>query len=126
MKIFLFILVFTISAVAQTLQGEASFYSVRSNGGTKTASGIPLSDSKLTAASNVYPIGSQVRVSNLKTGRSTTVTITDRGPFATKNGRAAFPLRPHPSRIIDLSVAAFKSIDTHKSGIIKVKTTKIK
>lgn len=113
-------------AIAQTLTGEASYYSVSSNGGTRTASGIPLSDVKLSAASNAYPLGSVVRVTNLANNKSVEVKITDRGPFATKNGKTIKPLRPHPTRIIDLSRAAASSIYNLRTGKIKVKVIKIK
>lgn len=113
-------------AIAQTLIGEASYYSVSSNGGTRTTSGIPLNDSKLTAASNAYSLGTLVRVTNLANNKSVEVKITDRGPFATKNGKTIKPLRPHPTRIIDLSRAAATSIYNLHTGKIKVKITKIK
>jgi rare lipoprotein A len=49
--------------------------------GTKTASGIPLDDSAMTAAHKTLPFGSMVRVTNKRNGNSTIVTITDRGPY---------------------------------------------
>jgi peptidoglycan lytic transglycosylase len=47
----------------------------------------------LTAAHRSLPFGTRVRVTSVETGRTVTVTITDRGPFA-------------PDRVIDLSYAA--------------------
>lgn len=49
--------------------------------GTKTASGVPLDDSKLTAAHKSLPFNSKVKVTNRKNGNSVTITITDRGPY---------------------------------------------
>jgi len=49
--------------------------------GTKTASGIPLNDNAMTAAHKSLPFGSKVKVTNKKSGRAVTVTITDRGPY---------------------------------------------
>jgi len=61
----------------------ASVYSVgdASQPGTKTASGIPLDDSALTAAHKSLPFGTKVQVTNKKNGNTVTVTITDRGPY---------------------------------------------
>src|SRR5437764_10093367 len=52
----------------------------------------------MTAAHRTLPLNSVVRVTNVKTGRSAVVRITDRGPFIGE-------------RIIDLSAAAAKAID---------------
>jgi rare lipoprotein A len=62
----------------------ASVYAVGdlSQRGTKTASGIPLSDDAMTAAHKSLPFGSKVKVTNKKNGHAVTVTITDRGPYA--------------------------------------------
>jgi rare lipoprotein A len=61
----------------------ASVYAVGdlSQRGTKTASGIPLSDDAMTAAHKSLPFGSKVKVTNKKNGHAVTVTITDRGPY---------------------------------------------
>src|SRR5207248_5343094 len=61
----------------------------------------------LTAAHRTLPLGSIVRVTNLKTGNSTLVRITDRGPFI-------------ESRILDLSLAAAKKVDVWQAGLAKV------
>jgi rare lipoprotein A len=60
----------------------ASIYAIgdSSQSGTKTASGIPLDDSALTAAHKSLPFGSKVKVTNKENGHSVTITITDRGP----------------------------------------------
>ena len=61
----------------------ASVYSIgdRSQRGTRTASGIPLDDTAMTAAHRSLKFGSKVRVTNKSNGNSATVTITDRGPY---------------------------------------------
>ncbi len=61
-----------------------------------------------TAAHLTLPLGSIVRVTNVKTGHSAVVRITDRGPFV-------------EGRIIDLSLAAAKQVDVYQPGIAKVK-----
>src|SRR2546429_8730196 len=62
----------------------------------------------MTAAHRTLPLGSIARVTNLKTGHSAVVRITDRGPFI--NGR-----------IVDLSLAAAKRADVWQAGIAKVR-----
>ncbi|HEX3970279.1 MAG TPA: septal ring lytic transglycosylase RlpA family protein [Stellaceae bacterium] len=90
-----------------TRVGIASVYSDRFKG-RKTASGQTFKQNKLTAASRDLPLNSKAKVTNLKTGRSTHVTVTDRGPF--KKGRT-----------IDLSKTAARKIGiTKKNGIAPV------
>jgi rare lipoprotein A len=62
----------------------------------------------MTAAHRTLPLGSIVRVTNLKTGQAALVRITDRGPFV-------------QGRILDLSLAAAKKLDVWQAGIAKVK-----
>jgi rare lipoprotein A len=62
----------------------------------------------MTAAHRTYPLGSIVRVTNVKTGHSALVRITDRGPFI-------------PGRVVDLSLAAAQKLDVWKPGIAEVK-----
>lgn len=61
--------------------GEASFYSKRFQG-RKTASGKRFHQRKRTAAHRTLPLGTEATVTNLQTGQSTEVQITDRGPYA--------------------------------------------
>jgi rare lipoprotein A len=62
----------------------------------------------MTAAHLTLPLGSIVRITNLKTDHSALVRITDRGPFV-------------PGRIVDLSLAAAKALDVYLPGIAKVR-----
>jgi rare lipoprotein A len=62
----------------------------------------------MTAAHRTYALGSIARVTNLKTGSTALVRITDRGPFIR-------------GRIIDLSLAAAEKLDVKKAGVAKVK-----
>ena len=62
----------------------------------------------LTAAHRTLPMNSIVRVTNLKTGNSTLVRITDRGPFV-------------PGRVIDLSAAAAKEVNAWREGLVRVR-----
>jgi rare lipoprotein A len=62
----------------------------------------------MTAAHRTLPLGSIVRVTNLKTGHAALVRITDRGPFI-------------QGRILDLSLAAAKKLDVYLPGTAEVK-----
>ena len=132
MKKILLVLLLALSLCVEvkandTRIGTATFYTVRSNGGTTTSSGIPLSDTKLTTASVIFPLNSKLLITNLSNNKSITVTVTDSGPFATNSkGQALKPLRPHPSRIVDVSQAAARALGFHNRGTTKVKVQKIK
>jgi len=62
----------------------------------------------MTAAHRTLPLGAIVRVTNLKTGHSALVRITDRGPFI-------------PGRVLDLSLAAARKLDVYLPGVAEVK-----
>jgi rare lipoprotein A len=62
----------------------------------------------MTAAHRTLPLGSIVRVTNLRTGHSAVLRITDRGPFI-------------EGRILDLSLAAAKRVDVYLAGTAEVK-----
>jgi len=63
---------------------------------------------KLTAAHRTLPFETMVRVTNLNNGKSTVVRITDRGPFV-------------DNRIIDLSLAAAREVDSVVAGVVPVR-----
>jgi rare lipoprotein A len=63
---------------------------------------------KLTAAHRTLPFETMVRVTNLSNGKSTVVRITDRGPFV-------------DNRIIDLSLAAAREVDSVGPGVVPVR-----
>jgi len=63
---------------------------------------------KLTAAHRTLPFETIVKVTNLSNGKTTTVRITDRGPFVA-------------NRIIDLSLAAAREIESVGPGVVPVK-----
>ena len=64
-------------ASAQRKEGTASYYHPKFEG-RKTASGERFSNQDMTGASNHYPLGTLVRVTNKKTGKSVVVRINDR------------------------------------------------
>lgn len=96
------------SAVAGALlgRGEASHYGSEFVG-RPTASGAAYDPGLRTAAHPSLPLGSRVQVTNLANGRSTVVTINDRGPFAR-------------GRVIDLSREAAQDIDMLGAGSAEV------
>jgi rare lipoprotein A len=91
--------------------GVASWYGDHWQG-RAMASGKPFDDSKLTAAHRTLPLNTRVRVTNLETGRSVEVTITDRGPYV-------------DGRVIDLSVAAAQRLGMVREGLVPVQITTI-
>jgi len=91
----------SLPASAQTQRGIASWYDCKQPGECSrhkiTASGERFNPNAMTAAHKTLPLGSRVRVTHKRTGRSITVRINDRGPFVR-------------GRIIDLSAAAARRL----------------
>jgi rare lipoprotein A len=88
-------------------EGEASWYRPQASN-RPTADGETHIGGALTAAHPSLPFGTQVRVTNLDTGRSVVVRINDRGPVAR-------------GRIIDLSPSAAKALDMRQDGLARVR-----
>jgi rare lipoprotein A (peptidoglycan hydrolase)/uncharacterized protein YkwD len=88
--------------------GKASYYGSDFHGKT-TSSGEVFDASKFTAANRTYPFGTWLKVTNVENGQSTVVRVNDRGPYVSD-----------PTRIIDLSQAAFEAISPLSRGIIEV------
>jgi peptidoglycan lytic transglycosylase len=86
-------------------EGYASYYAIR---GGRTASGAPFDGRRLTAAHRTLPFGTRVRVTNLASGRSVVVTITDRGPF-------------RHDRVIDVTRRAARILGFLQAGIARVR-----
>jgi len=92
---------------SQILYGVASYYNDKFNG-RKTALGEIFSQKKLTAACNQLPLGTRIKVTNLKNGDTVIVKINDR-------------LHPKMKRVVDLSKAAANKIGLTTSGVTRVK-----
>jgi rare lipoprotein A len=88
-------------------EGDASWYGIPFNG-RRASNGEIYDMYKLTAAHKTLPFETMVRVTNLNNGKSTTVRITDRGPFV-------------ENRIIDLSLAAAREIESVGPGVVPVR-----
>ena len=95
-----------IAATGDVTTGKATWYGEKFDG-HKTASGQRFNASALTAASRTLPFGTLVRVTNVKTRKSVTVRINDRGP------RQA-------DRIIDLTRAAAARLGMLRRGVADV------
>ncbi len=62
----------------------------------------------ISAAHRTLPMGSLIRVTNLQTGQTAIMRVTDRGPFV-------------PDRIIDLSIGAAKEVGVWRPGTARVR-----
>lgn len=97
----------SISSLAQTQSGKASFYADKFEG-SPTASGEKYKHAKKTAAHKTLPFGTKVRVTNLDNNKTVEVVINDRGPYV-------------DGRIIDLSKSAAEELDYVNKGLADVK-----
>lgn len=88
-------------------EGTASFYGRRFHG-RKTANGEIFSIDSLTAAHKRLPLGTVVRVINLKNGNSVVVRINDRLPS-------------YSNRQIDVSRAAAERLEMIRDGLAQVR-----
>ena len=84
---------------------------------TVTASGEKFNENALTAASWSYPLGSRIKVTNLRNGHAVVVRCNDRGP-----GKKLY----RAGRIVDLSRGAFEAIADLDEGVIPVKVVLLK
>ncbi len=87
--------------------GTASWYGEYFHG-KPTASGEPYDMYGMTAASLTIPLGTYVRVTNLRNGRTVVVRVNDRGPIV-------------PGRIIDLSYGAAQELQFRARGLQRVR-----
>ncbi len=105
-NIFLFLLWMSVTAMAQTQTGIATFYDDKFEG-RPTASGEAYSQSKATAAHRSLPFGTMIKVTNLENKKSVIVKVNDRGPFV-------------DSRLIDLSKSAAQALGFVTAGLARV------
>jgi rare lipoprotein A len=92
--------------------GTASWYGEYFEG-KPTASGEPYDMYDMTAAHLTLPLGSYVKVTNLRNGRVVIVRVNDRGPVI-------------PGRIIDLSYGAASVLGYDKQGLQRVRLDVVK
>lgn len=113
LSLFLYFSLISMALVAQNelsndsiTFGRASYYHDKFVG-RKTSNGEVFSQQKFTAAHKTLPMGTYVKVTNLKNRESVIVVINDRLP-------------PHSKRTIDLTKAAARELKMLKSGVVKV------
>jgi rare lipoprotein A len=87
--------------------GTASWYGEYFQGKT-TASGEPFDMRDFTAAHPSLPLGSFVKVTNLRNGKAVVVRVNDRGPVV-------------DGRIIDVSYNAARALGFKERGVQKVR-----
>jgi len=87
--------------------GKASWYGKRFHG-RKTANGESYNMFQMTAAHRSLPMGTWVKVTNLRNGRSVVLRVNDRGPFI-------------DSRVIDTSYMAAEHLGFREQGIVRVR-----
>jgi rare lipoprotein A len=95
-----------IGGVKLTFKGIASWYGY-DWAGNKTANGERYNPEGMTAAHRSLPMGTKVRVTNTRNGKSVVVRINDRGPYI-------------GGRVIDLSAGAARILGMISSGIAPV------
>ena len=90
-----------------TEEGMASWYGPNYHA-HRGANGQVYDQNGVSAAHRTLPMGSLIRVTNLQTGQTAVMRITDRGPFV-------------PDRIIDLSIGAAKEVGVWRPGTARVR-----
>jgi rare lipoprotein A len=86
--------------------GRASYYA-KHFAHRKMTDGHRFNPNAHTAASRTLPLGTTARVTNLQNGRSTMVTVEDRGPFA-------------KGRVVDVTPKAADELDMKQRGVAPV------
>ncbi len=87
--------------------GYATWYTAPYKG-RRSANGEVFDDSAMTAAHRTLPMGSLVVVTNMATGQSSAMRITDRGPFV-------------EGRMLDLTIASAKATGVYGRGLARVR-----
>ena len=87
--------------------GTASWYGPPYNR-RKGANGEIYDQEAMTAAHRTLPMNSLLRVTNVQTGQSAIMRVTDRGPFV-------------PGRVLDLSLASARAVGVYVPGTAQVR-----
>lgn len=91
--------------------GMASYYGPKFHG-KRTASGERFNQNAMTAAHRTAPFGSQLRVTNVASGKSVIVRVNDRGPFIR-------------GRIVDVSTVAARQLGLVQRGVGRVRVQRL-
>ncbi len=87
--------------------GVASYYADKFSG-RQTATGVSYSHKGLTAACNVLPLGTRIKVTNLRNHKSVILIVNDR-------------LHKNNNRLVDLTKSAAAKLGYIKHGLARVK-----
>lgn len=90
-----------------TQTGLATWYTAPYKG-RRSANGQVFDDDAMTAAHRTLPMGTLIVATNLTTGQSAAMRITDRGPFV-------------EGRILDMTEAAAKATGVYRAGLAQVR-----
>lgn len=101
----------TIDHSGRKETGRASFYASKF-AGRKMADGRKMNPNHNVAASKTLPLGTTTKVTQLETGKTTIVTIQDRGALV-------------GSRVIDVSPKAAKQLGLERQGFASVEVSPI-
>jgi len=105
------LLILTTTPVeASTQKGIASWYGAENR---VSCTGKRIQHHRPALAHRTFPIGTMVKITNIKTNKSVIATVEDRGPYVY-------------SRIVDVNKAAAKKLDMINSGTAKVIVEKVK
>jgi len=88
-------------------EGLASWYGPPYNN-RRSADGKIYNQYALSAAHRTLPLNSLIEVTNVATGQSAIMRVTDRGPFV-------------PGRVLDLSLASAKAVGVWRPGVARVR-----
>ena len=97
---------------SQTRYGLASYYG-KGLQGKKTADGEKFDKNEISAAHPTYPLGTRLKVTNLRNGRAVNVRVNDRGPIKKHRAQGV---------IIDLSEQAARELGFKREGKTRVRT----
>jgi rare lipoprotein A len=89
-----------------TQVGYATWYTAYK--GRRSANGQVFDDEAMTAAHRTLPMGALIVATNLETGQSAAMRITDRGPFV-------------EGRILDMTIASAKATGIYRAGLAQVR-----
>jgi len=104
-KVILILIILTnITSASVFEKGIASWYGKENY---KSCTGKKLNHEKPALAHKTLPIGTLVKITNIKTKKSVVAVVEDRGPFI-------------KARIADLNIPAAKELGILKCGIAKV------
>ena len=91
----------------RTQIGVASWYGPEFQG-LPTASGVPFNMEEMTCAHRNLPLGTSIRVTNLRNSKSLVLKVTDRGPYV-------------GNRVLDVSMAAAERLGFMHAGLTHVR-----